>query len=161
MKENEMVMKKNKVRGFTLVEVIVVVAIIGILASIALPSYSSYVARARRADARAQLMQAAQMMQRYYSANDRYDQDRSGTANAITDVRWNGLRQSPADGAKVYDLSIAAVATDSFTLKMIPVSTGTMSKDKCGSFTLTNTGVRGVEVGGSAGNSTLRDECWR
>ena len=152
--------RKNKVRGFTLVEVIVVVAIIGILSSIALPSYTSYVARARRADAQAQLMQAAQLMQRYYSSNDRYDQDRSGTANAVTHARWNSLRQSPADGTAVYELSLASVSSDSFTLKMVPVSTASMAKDKCGSFTLTNTGVRGVEVNGSAGATDLRDKCW-
>jgi type IV pilus assembly protein PilE len=153
-------MKRNKVRGFTLVEVIVVVAIVGILSSIALPSYTSYVARARRADAQAQLTQAAQLMQRYYSANDRYDQDRSGTTNAVSHARWNGLRQSPADGAAVYNLSLASVGTDSFTLKMAPATGTSMAQDKCGTFTLTNTGVRGVEVGGTAGSTELRDQCW-
>ena len=147
---------QTKQKGFTLIEVIVVIGIIGILSSIALPSYTSYVARARRADARTQLMQAAQLMQRYYSANDRYDQDRSGTTNAVTHARWNGLRQSPADGTAVYNLSLSSVATDSFTLKMAPVSGGTMANDPCGTFTLTNTGVRGVE-----GNRISRDECWR
>jgi type IV pilus assembly protein PilE len=57
-------MKSN--RGFTLVELLIVIVIIGILAAIAIPSYTSYMRRARRADAKTALEQvrAAQEMWR-------------------------------------------------------------------------------------------------
>ena len=74
------------------------------------------------------------------------------------------LKQSPADsGNKFYDLGIPAeTLTDgSFVLRMIPVAGGTMESDQCGSFTLTSTGVRGVLVNDVAGETAVRDSCWR
>ena len=139
--------------GFTLIEVMIVVAIIAILASIALPSYTSYIARAQRADARTQLLQVAQFMQRFYTANDTYVQDRASNLVA-TQVPTN-LQQSPGDGDAIYTLNIAVVTTTAFTLQMVPVPGGRMASDGCGTFTLTSTGVRGV-------TGTLpRDTCWK
>jgi type IV pilus assembly protein PilE len=74
-------MRRLRSTGFTLIEVMIVVAIISLLAAIALPSYQSYVARSNRAAAKTQLLQAAQYMQRFYAANDRYDADRAGNNN--------------------------------------------------------------------------------
>ena len=72
----------RRLAGFTLIEVMIVVAIVAILSAIAFPSYQESVRKSKRADARTQLLEVAQFMQRFYSQNDRYDQanDASGTA---------------------------------------------------------------------------------
>ena len=149
----------QKLKGFTLIELMVAVAIVAILASVALPSYTSYIARAKRADARTQLVQAAQFMQRFYTANDQYQYDRS--AVDVSDrILQTGLKQSPADGTALYTLAVVADAT-TYTLTMSPVAGLSMAGDDCGSFRLTSTGVRSVVVGGVTNIATLRDKCWK
>ena len=155
-----------RIRGFSLIELMVTVAIVAILASIALPSYTSYVERARRADARTQLLQAAQFMQRFYAANDQYFQDRASNGVLGTSVGMpENLRRSPADGAAIYQLNTAiaaagnytaSVTTTAYTLTMAPISGGSMAADACGMFTISSSGIRGV-----VGATRTRDECWK
>ena len=150
-----------RVRGFTLIELMVTVTIVAVLAVIALPSYASYIARARRADAIGQLVQAAQFMQRFYAANDSFSKDRAGSDLVMIDQVPESLKQSPLDGAKLYKLAILATTPTSFEIRMVPAAGGVMGNDACGAFTLTSTGLRGVFVGGAVGSSVLRDTCWR
>lgn len=153
--------RRAKGAGFTLIELVITLVVIAILASIALPSYANYIARARRAEARTQLLQVAQFMQTFYSANDSFLQDRA--ANYVLSQVPSALLQSPADSLMIYGLAIpAASLTDSsFEIRMMPVDGGAMSTDKCGGFTLTSAGVRGVLINSVVGNADLRDSCWR
>ncbi len=66
---------RNKMRGVTLMELMIVVVIIGILAAVAYPSYREYAARAKRNEARAALLQIATLQERFYLQNNTYTQD--------------------------------------------------------------------------------------
>lgn len=131
--------------GFTLIELMVVVAIGAILMAIALPSYTEYVQRGNRAAARAALLESQQFMERYYSANSRYTTDAAGTLSPTLPTRLSAV---PSESPK-YDLSLSAPALNSYTITATPRST-----DKCGNLTLTNTGVKGSSL-------LTVTECWK
>lgn len=150
-------------RGFTLIEVMVVVAIVALLAAIALPNYQEHVRRSKRAEAQGILMEAAQFMQRYYSANDRYTAA-AGDAGEETEQKKGAesllpkaLQQSPKSGAANYTIAVFARDTPpSYILKA--TRTGSMTGDRCGTLTLSGLGVKDMddEVTG-----LLTKECWR
>ena len=115
-------MENNKVKlnnhGFTLIEVMVVVAIIAILAAIAYPSYQEQVVKTRRTDAEGALMELSNAMERYYVQNNTFVGAAVGAGGIYPD-------ESPADGGtgtKYYDLSIpaGALTTSSYTLRAVP-----------------------------------------
>jgi len=81
-------------RGFTLIELMIVVAIIAILSAIAYPTYVNYITKTRRAAATACLSEYANYMERFYTTNLRYDQDTSGTSNDVTKVILDCAAQS-------------------------------------------------------------------
>ena len=137
----------SRSKGFTLIEMMIVVVVVSILAAIAYPSYQDYVRRAKRADAQSALLELAQFMERHYTANGTYLNGNAAPALPFT--------EAPKDGSnKNYDLSFAAKPTASgYTLQAVP--RGSMVGDNCGTLTLTNTGAKGQAAG-----ATLA-ECWR
>jgi type IV pilus assembly protein PilE len=146
--------------GFTLIEAMIVAAIVAIIAAVAYPSYTSHIARGKRADARGQLMQAAQFMQRFYSANDSYQEDRAG--NSVYSVIPTGLKQSPQDSTALYNLTVTASVT-AYTLTMVPAAGTTMVNDECKAFQFTSTGVKRIANLDTTpiSNTALRDKCWK
>ena len=161
MKNDPIVRHTARPNGFTLIELMIVLAILGLLGALALPAYTSHTAKAYRADARAQLMLTAQFMQRFYAANDSFKADHQG--NAVMGQIPESLLHAPAQGAALYDLSIpqALLSEQNYTLHMTPVAGARMATDECGTFTLSATGIKGVTVGNTPGNTALRDKCWK
>lgn len=150
-------------RGFTLIELMITVAIIGILAAVAYPSYREYVAKSRRAEAQALLMQSSQWMERFYAENYSYSTNTAGVA--VTDATMFPARysQSPASGTAAYTITVTPTAT---TFTVTATRTGTMAADKCGNFQITHTGVKQLATGtySSAAGATqvaAMQSCWR
>ena len=116
-------------RGFTLIEIMVVVAIVLTLSAIAMPSYTEHVKRSKRAEAKAQLLETAQFMQRFYSQNDSYAQTRAGVAVAIPDALAR-VPRTTATGSENYTISLgvpaATVAT--FVIRAVPRTGGSMAR---------------------------------
>ena len=156
---------RHAARGFTLIELMITVAIIGILAAIAYPSYLEYIAKGRRSQATADLMAAQQWMERFYTENNRYDQNPAGTTtNGATGLLAQRFAQTPAEGTAVYTVRLNAVARDSYTL--LATRTGAMSSDKCGNLQITHLGTKSLAAGtyDSTAFSSTQDavkKCWR
>jgi type IV pilus assembly protein PilE len=116
-------------QGFTLIELMIVVAVIGILSAIAYPSYKESIAKSRRADMQRALADADQYMRRYYSSNDTF-------AGASLPA---ALAKSPKEGNASYTIAVSNTSTSAFTLTASP--TGTMSGDKCGTLAINQSGT--------------------
>lgn len=133
-----MMMRSKKQKGFTLIEMMIVVTVLAIISAIAYPSYTKYVLRGKRAEGRAALLDAAAREERYYSDTNQY----AALATALID-------NNSENGH--YNLSIALGANNqSYTLTATP----NFDDPDCGQLTYTNAGAKG-----KSGTSSVAD-CW-
>lgn len=128
---------RNRMAGFTLIELMIVVAVIAILAAIAYPSYQEHVRKSRRAQAQADLVEYAQVAERYHSVNNTY-------------TAWvPPNNQSPRTGTAHYTIG-ATVAAGSFSITATPQ--GAQANDRCGVLATDNVGRKWHSTG-------TNDEC--
>jgi type IV pilus assembly protein PilE len=135
-------------KGFTLLEILMVVAIVGILAAIALPGYRNSQLRSVRAEGKSALLEVASMQERYYSANNQYSTspDPLSSLGVATYYSTNNA----------YAVTVAACGTGTISNCFVATASpqGSQADDSCTTLTYTNTGVRGA-----SGDTT--DECWQ
>ncbi|MFI8717834.1 type IV pilin protein [Stenotrophomonas sp. NPDC077464] len=135
----------RRVAGFTLIELMIVVAVIAVLASIAYPSYTAQVRKSKRAAAKAELVEYGHRAERQHTLNNSYTNfkfvENSGTSIA-----------SPRDGGKaMYQVTFTSTNANTFTITAVPQ--GDQAKDPCGTLSVNQAGVKTP-----ANTSAL--ECW-
>lgn len=134
----------HKVKGFTLIELMIVVAVIAVLAAIAYPSYTAQVRKSKRAAAKAEMVEYAQRAERQHTLNNSYAGFRFVENNGTTIA-------SPRDGSSaMYQVSVTGNAT-TFTITAVPQ--GDQAKDPCGTLTVNQAGVKTPA-------NTSSQECW-
>lgn len=133
-------------RGFTLIELMIVVAIVGIISAIAYPSYMESVRKSNRADAKAALNDVSQRLQRCFTAYSDYTHASCALGQTLDGGSVNS-------GEGMYTVTGNLTAT-TFALTATPVTGTSQAGDtKCGNLTLNQAGVKGAS--GSLGSS-----CW-
>jgi len=138
---------RHPVSGFTLIEIMVVVVILGVLLAIAVPSYRQHIAKSRRADAKATLLDLAARQERFFSTNNAY-------TTLATNLGYTSFPlKIPSTSQLNYNVSILAANATSYTAQAVP--TGNQASDACGTFTINQLGVQGV-----SGGTLNASQCW-
>lgn len=136
-------MASQKNRGFTLIELMIVVAIVAILAAIAYPSYTNYVLRTRRADGKEFLMRIAAAQERYYTNFNRYATlDNLNLGTTESEKRYYSVEVTLGNGDQTYLLTAAPQ--------------GAQGADQCENLLLTNTGAKDW----SGAKPPTNGNCW-
>jgi type IV pilus assembly protein PilE len=140
--------------GFSLIELMIVVAIVAIISAFAYPSYQRYVVKTKRTVAQSALLQVADRQQQFFMDNKRFAADLSNLgfgANPFV-LDDDGMSTVAGDTRAVYSLSLSNVTATTWTATAAPLH-GQLSRDSyCGSLSLTQAGAKG-----KTGSS---DKCW-
>jgi type IV pilus assembly protein PilE len=138
-----MTARVNKVRGFTLIELVIVVLIVAILAAVAIPSYRRYVVRSHRVDAQAALLDLAAREERFFYSKNAYTND-------LAD-----LNAQEAMAGDLYKVEVASASSTAYVVKATPLGAQASGDAACTSLTLNNLGSRG-----STGTTANDPACW-
>lgn len=136
-------------RGFTLIEILIVVALVAVLSAIALPIYRSQIMKARRTDAKTSLLDLASREERYFTTNNSY-------TNVPNNLGYTGAFpvQVPNPTEFVYGISVTGSTISSWTATAVP--NGNQVNDTCGTYIINDQGVQG-----NSGAATPSAQCWR
>ncbi|MGH8214219.1 MAG: type IV pilin protein [Rhodanobacteraceae bacterium] len=142
-------MNIRRKRGFTLIELMIVVAIIAILAAIAVPWWGRYTYRARRTDGQKVLLHVAQAEERYFTDYNKY-------TDSPTDLGYPSGSITSERGYYSVALDVSGASSSAFVAIASPLSSQT--GDACANLSIDNTGAKLPAPGDAAHNSN--GSCW-
>lgn len=152
------IVKQKAHQGFTLIEVMIVVAIVAILTAVAVPNYTRYVERGRRAEARELMMRVASAEERYYTNFNRYTANISAAAPTglgLANLRSEHYTVAVVLGATNQEYTIMATAPATFPAGHPDAGKpNPQARDKCGVLSLSNAGVKNQT------GSPVNGACW-
>jgi type IV pilus assembly protein PilE len=148
-------MFRRVAKGFTLVELMIVVAIIAILSSLAYYNYSRYAFRTRRADGREMLMRVAAAQERYLTNCNRYAPTITGTDTPCNAATGSLAFASNASDKGYYTINAPTIANGGSTYILVAVPASTQVGDTCGNLRLTSAGFKD-----QTGSNTANGSCW-
>ncbi|HEX7339495.1 MAG TPA: type IV pilin protein [Rhodanobacteraceae bacterium] len=141
------------VAGFTLIELMIVVAIIAILAALAYPSYTRYIVRTHRVAAESCLSELSNYMERYYTTNLNYAKAENAAGTGTT-ANTLPLLDCAHQTSQNYSYTLASASTSAYVVDATPINAQLTRDTKCGVLSLDQAGQRG-----KGGTGTLK-ECW-
>ncbi|MDP1603869.1 MAG: type IV pilin protein [Legionella sp.] len=141
-------------KGFSLIELMIVIVIIAILATLAYPGYRDYITRARRTDGHSALLDLASRLEHYYSEQNTYQTATIGTGG-VTDVRT--FSTSPEGW---YSLSITEQTPSTFTISATPRNAQAIDDRLCQNLTLNSLGIKGITTGPAGTPTGSTKQCW-
>jgi type IV pilus assembly protein PilE len=148
MRRPEIAKRTGRRRGFTLLELMIVLMIVSVLAAVAFPSYTRHVQRSRRTDAHSLLMRIAAEQERFYTQFNRYTANLGAPASSTN----LGMAQVRSENGFYTASAVLGNVDQTYTLTATPI--GQQSGDACGAITLGSSDQRGF-----AGNES-NGPCW-
>jgi type IV pilus assembly protein PilE len=151
-------------RGFTLIELMVVVAIVAILAAVAIPSYRNHVIRTNRAGAESFMTQIANKEEQIILDMRSYQGVANNAAFALQPASGGINLAVPVNVSSNYTLTVTATnvagAAPTYLITATPIDPP-QNDTMCQVLTLTNTGVKGVASNGSTAPTANAQVCWQ
>lgn len=161
---------KNNAQGFSLMELMMAVAILGIISSIAIPSYTQYVLKAKRTEAKTEVLRIAQLQESYYVQNLSYAKDAKGLGfsdvSVATETGLYDVKTLPLTSAGVADTTCDGTNVKpcaAYVIEASPASGSQQSNDSgCQAFRLSSTGLKQAKSSSDTGwtNHDTSSACW-
>ena len=154
MKGTRHTQPRRAARGFTLVELMIVIMIVALLAAVGYPSYGAFITKSRRQAARNVIYQIADRQEQFFLDNKVYATDLSsmGFAANTIGVDEDGQITDSGDVDRSYVVDLSAATATTYTVRAAPQLVQATNDTDCMTLTLTHTGVRA--------QSGASDNCW-
>lgn len=144
-------MSMNRRRGFSLIELVIVMLIIAVLAAIAVPTYQSYITRATRTKATEGLTNLAGLEERFFYSNNTYTKNLSDLGQGSS----SGFCVASCTDARYYEVTIFSASSTDYLLQAAPEDVQAIQDTQCGTLTLNRAGVKTASK-----DPSNQNRCW-